>query len=39
MNQFYKEFADEIILVNYAPWESAYDNEINDIIKTLEVMN
>ncbi len=31
MNQFYKEFADEIILVNYAPWESAYDNEINDI--------
>ena len=31
MNQFYKEFADEIILVNYTPWESAYDNEINDI--------
>jgi radical SAM protein with 4Fe4S-binding SPASM domain len=31
MNQFYKEFADEIALVNYSPWESAYDNEINNI--------
>ena len=31
MNQFYKEFADEIALVDYSPWESAYDNEINDI--------
>ena len=31
MNKFYKEFADEIALVNYSPWESAYDNEINNI--------
>lgn len=31
MNQFYKEFADEIALVDYSPWESAYDNEINNI--------
>ena len=31
MNQFYKEFADEIALVDYLPWESAYDNEINNI--------
>ncbi len=31
MNQFYREFADEIALVDYSPWESAYDNEVNDI--------
>ncbi len=31
MNQFYKEFADEIALVDYSPWESAYDNEVNNI--------
>ena len=31
MNKFYKEFADEIVLVDYDPWESSYDNEINDI--------
>ena len=31
MNQFYKEFADEIAIVDYSPWESAYDNEINNI--------
>ena len=31
MNQFYKEFADEIVLVDYDPWESAYDNKINGI--------
>lgn len=33
MNSFYKEFADEIVLVNYDPWQSAYDNSINDIDK------
>mgnify|MGYP001440026955 CR=1 FL=1 len=26
-----KEFADEIALVNYNPWQSAYDNDVNDI--------
>ena len=31
MNKFYNEFADEIALVNYDPWESAYDNPENDI--------
>jgi radical SAM protein with 4Fe4S-binding SPASM domain len=31
MNQFYKEFADEIVLVDYDPWESAYENKINNI--------
>ena len=31
MYRFYKDFADEIALVNYSPWESAYDNEINNI--------
>ena len=30
MNQFYKEFADEIVLVDYDPWESAYENKINN---------
>ena len=30
MNQFYKEY-DEIALVDYSPWESAYDNEVNNI--------
>ena len=33
MNSFYKEFADEIVLVNYDPWQSAYENSINDIDK------
>ena len=31
INSFYKEFADEIALVNYNPWESAYDNPENEI--------
>ena len=31
MNEFYKEFADEIALVNYSPWESAYENSVNEI--------
>ena len=31
MNTFYKEFADEIALVNYDPWESAYENEENNL--------
>ena len=31
MNSFYEQFADEIALVNYNPWQSAYDNDINDI--------
>ena len=31
MNNFYNEFADEIALVNYDPWESAYENPENDI--------
>ena len=26
-----QEFADEIALVDYSPWESAYDNEVNNI--------
>ena len=30
-NEFYKEFADEVILVDYGPWESAYDEPVNDI--------
>jgi MoaA/NifB/PqqE/SkfB family radical SAM enzyme len=34
MNNFYKEFADEIALVNYNPWQSAYDNDINEIKNT-----
>ena len=32
-NEFYKEFADEVILVNYSPWESAYDEPVNEIKK------
>ena len=31
MNFFYKEFADEISLVQFNPWQSAYENEINNI--------
>ena len=31
MNEFYKKFADEIALVNYSPWESAYENPVNEI--------
>lgn len=31
MNEFYKEFADEIALVKYSPWESAYENPVNEI--------
>ena len=31
MSQFYREFADEIVLVDYDPWESAYENKINNI--------
>ena len=31
MNKFYKEFADEIALVNYEPWESSYENPVNEI--------
>ena len=31
MNLFYKEFADEISLVQFNPWQSAYENEINNI--------
>ena len=31
MNEFYKEFADEIVLVDYSPWESAYENPVNEI--------
>ena len=34
MNKFYQEFADEIALVNYDPWESAYENPVNDIKET-----
>ncbi len=30
-NEFYKEFADEVILVDYGPWESAYDEPVNEI--------
>ena len=31
ISDFYKEFADEISLVNYLPWESSYDNDVNNI--------
>ncbi len=31
MNKFYNEFADEIVLVDYDPWESAYENSENSI--------
>ena len=31
IKKFYSNFADEFSLVNYTPWESSYDNEINDI--------
>ena len=31
MNKFYSEFADEIVLVDYEPWESSYENEKNNI--------
>lgn len=31
MNEFYKEFADEIALVDYSPWVSAYENSVNEI--------
>ena len=31
MQDHYKKFADQITLVNYNPWESAYTNEPNDI--------
>lgn len=34
MNNFYKEFADEIVLVNYDPWQSSYENKINSISET-----
>ena len=34
MNNFYKEFSDEVALVNYVPWESTYDNPINEIKET-----
>ena len=31
MNKFYKEFADQIALVNFSPWQSSYENDINNI--------
>ena len=31
MNKFYKEFADQISLTQYLPWESAYENTENEI--------
>jgi len=31
IKSFYKDLADEFAFVNYNPWESSYDNEINDI--------
>ena len=31
MNKFYNEFADEITLVNYDPWQSSYENPTNEI--------
>jgi len=33
MKKQYEGFADQITFVNYGPWESAYDNEINEIKK------
>ena len=33
INKFYSRFADEVSLMNYLPWESSYENEINDIIE------
>lgn len=31
IKNFYKDLADEFAFVHYTPWESSYDNEINDI--------
>lgn len=31
IKEFYKDLADEFSLVNYNPWESSYENEVNDI--------
>lgn len=31
IKSFYKDLADEFAFVHYTPWESSYDNEINDI--------
>ena len=31
ISKFYKTFCDQVTLVNYNPWQSAYDNEINEI--------
>ena len=31
MEEKFKKLADVIAFVNYTPWESAYDNEINDL--------
>ena len=38
MNAFYKEFADEIVLVNYDPRESTYENPINEIEKQTRLL-
>lgn len=31
IKNFYKDLADEFAFVNYNPWESSYENDINDI--------
>ena len=31
MINFWKEYVDEVAFVHYNPWESAYDNDVNDI--------
>jgi uncharacterized Fe-S cluster-containing radical SAM superfamily enzyme len=31
ISNFYKEFADQVSLVNFNPWQSSYENEVNDI--------
>lgn len=31
IKKFYEKFADEFAFVNYNPWESSYENEINNI--------
>ena len=31
MNDQWKKFADIIAFTNYIPWESSYENEINEI--------
>jgi radical SAM protein with 4Fe4S-binding SPASM domain len=31
MYNFYSQYADEVSLMDYLPWQNSYDNEINDV--------